>query len=453
MRRIGMAPAPRLLWAIVAAAMLLLAARIAGASIVSVWAVAAAVSTTAGAALAVDVWRSRQAWRASNVTMRRRLAPAFAIGVRATVRIDVDVEGTRGWTCRLFDFADPTLAFDGLPIDLSLAPGTRTETSYTIVPTLRGDVTFAPADVRVRSIWGLCDLVERLGAADTRRVYPDFSQVARYAWLAGDRRLQEMGIKTFQQRGEGTDFKQLAEYHYGDPVRHIDWRATQRVGKPIVRQFQDERDQCVLLLLDCGRRMRADDRTARIGTTHFDQVLNAAMLLAYVALDGGDAVGVSTFGTAAGQARSISPRKGTRALNVLMGELSGVQPTLTHSDYLDAAQTLMRRHSKRALVVVITNFRDEDGPELGQALKLLRTRHLVLLASVRERVVDDLAAASLDSPDGALDVASARLYEQARHDAFIRLASKDNLLVDARPERLGIELVNRYHAVKRAGRI
>ena len=96
-----------------------------------------------------------------------------------------------------------------------------------------------------------------------RRVYPDFAQIARYAWLAGDRRLQEIGIKTYQQRGEGTDFKQLSEYRVGDSVRHIDWRATLRLGKPIVREFQDERDQCVMLLVDCGRRMRADDRVAR----------------------------------------------------------------------------------------------------------------------------------------------------------------------------------------------
>ena len=110
-------------------------------------------------------------------------------------------------------------------------------------------------------------------------------EIARYAWLAGDRRLQEIGIKTFVQRGEGTDFKQLSEYRYGDSVRHIDWKATLRLDKPIVREFQDERDQRVMLLIDCGRRMRADDRHGAIGTAHFDQVLNAVMLIgALVAL-------------------------------------------------------------------------------------------------------------------------------------------------------------------------
>jgi uncharacterized protein (DUF58 family) len=134
-----------------------------------------------------------------------------------------------------------------------------------------------------------------------------------------------------------------------------------------------------------------------------------------------------------------------------MGELYSVQPTPTHSDYVMVAQNLLRRHHKRSLVIVITNFRDEDSSELAQALRLLRSRHLVLLASLRERIVSELISQSLTTADAALDVGSAHLYEQARRDAFNRLAARDALMVDAEPQRLGIELVNRYHAVKRAG--
>jgi len=305
----------------------------------------------------------------------------------------------------------------------------------------------------VRSRWRLWNLLERIGTSETRRVYPDFAQVARYAWLAGDRRLQEIGIKTYQQRGHGTDFKQLSEYRIGDSVRHIDWRATMRLNRPIVREFQDERDQCVHLLVDCGRRMRADDRRQSPGASHFDQVLNAVMLLAYVALREGDEVGAMTFGAPPGSERWFPPRKGTQALNALMGELYAVEPTPTHSDYLAAAQAVMRRQDKRALVIVITNFRDEDGDELRQALRLLRSRHLVLLASLRERIVGEMMTAPLSSDDAVIDVASAHLYEQARRAAFQRLAARDALMVDAEPADLGAQLVNRYVSIKRAGRI
>ena len=403
---------------------------------------------------AVATWdyaRSLRAWRRASPRMRRGLPSAFAIGARRPVQIVIDNEGDAGWRCELYDHADASLLTDGMPLRLELPAGARVETGYSVTPSRRGEVTFQPADLRIRSRWGLCELLERLGDTEMRRVYPDFAQIARYAWLAGDRRLQEIGIKTYQQRGEGTDFKQLSEYRAGDPVRHIDWKATLRLDKPVIREFQDERDQCVLVLMDCGRRMRADDRHDGIGTSHFDQVLNAVMLLSYVALKQGDAVGAMTFGTPAGDERAFAPRKGARALHALMGELYGVQPTPTHSDYVAAAQNLLSRHGKRSLVVVITNFRDEDGTELRQALRLLRSRHLVLVASLRERIVHDMMSQPISSGDAAIEVASAHLYEQSRRDAFNRLAARDALMVDAVPERLGIELVNRYHAVKRAG--
>ena len=409
-----------------------------------------------GALAVIGLWdyaASRAAWRRASPRMIRRLPAAFAIGARRPVDLAIELDGERRWHCNLYDHADSTLVTEGLPMRLEICGSTRTTATYMGFPTHRGEIAFAPADIRVRSRWGFCELLERIGTHEVRRVYPDFAQVARYAWLAGDRRLQEIGIKTYQQRGQGTDFKQLSDYRIGDSTRHIDWRATLRLDTPIVREFQDERDQCVLLLLDCGRRMRADDRDRVVGTTHFDQVLNAVMLLTYVALKQGDAVGAMTFGSPPGEERAFTPQKGAHALNALMGVLYGIQPTPTHSDYIEAAERLLRRQQKRALVIVITNFRDEDSTELRHALRLLRSRHLVLLASVRERIVRELMSQPLGRMSAAIEVASAHLYEQARRDAFVRLAAQDATMVDAEPEKLGVDLVNRYKAIKRAGLI
>jgi uncharacterized protein (DUF58 family) len=449
----GVIPGRRAIVTLGAVSAALLVALIAGVAVViAAWiAVAAVVGLTLAAVY--DYVASRRAWRNASPRMKRLLPSAFAVGVRRPITISIDMDGHDAWRCSLYDHADATLVTTGLPTEVTLVPQKQIDTTYTVTPGQRGEVTFAPAEVRVRSRWGLCELLEQLGSIETRRVYPDFAQIARYAWLAGDRRLQEIGIKTYQRRGQGTDFKQLSEYNLGDSVRHIDWRATLRMGKPIVREFQDERDQCVMLLVDCGRRMRADDRDVGSTSTHFDQVLNAVMLVSYVALKQGDEVGAMTFGTPADLERSVPPRKGAQALNTMMSHLHGIQPTPTHSDYVAAAQSVLRRHHKRSLVIVITNFRDEDSTELRHALRLLRSRHLVLLASVRERIVDELMGQPLTSGEAALDVASAHLYEQSRRDAFNRLATGEGLMVDATPESLGVALVNRYHALKRAGRI
>lgn len=451
--RLRVAPNVALLAALAVGALGVLGALLAGVSVQTGTLLASAWLVLIVVALTADYLLTRRAWRAAAVSMTRQLPTALALGVHRPVQLQFTTHGSHRWQVHVHDHADPTLTTYGLPADLTLQPDKLTTVEYQVRPTRRGEVMFAPADIAIRSRLRLWEMLERIGEPELRRVYPDFAQVARYAWLAGDRRLAEIGIKTYRQRGEGTDFKQLAEYHVGDAIRRIDWKATLRSGKLMVRQYQNERDQCVMLLIDCGRRMRADDRQQDVGTTHFDQILNAVMLLTYVALKQGDAVGAMTFGTPPGEQRWFTPRKGAATLNALMGELYAVQATPTHSDYLTAAQELLRRQTKRSLVIVITNFRDEDVSELGQALQLLRSRHLVLTASLRERILGELIEQPLDSIEATLEVASAHLHEQSRRDAFNRIAARDALMVDAEPQRLGIELVNRYQAVKKAGMI
>jgi uncharacterized protein (DUF58 family) len=402
------------------------------------------------AAAGADLWHSMRLWHACPARMTRRLPAAMAIGVRSRVPLWLDLEGDIDWHGAIYDHADPGLRTDGLPAALHLHAGQRLELEYGATPLRRGDVLFHPAELRVRSRLGLWELCPRAGDTETRRVYPDFAQVARYAWLAGDRRLQEIGIKTWRRRGTGTSFQQLAEYTPGDAVRDIDWKATLRHGKPIVRQYQDERDQNVWLLIDCGRRMRADDPQGQPGSGHFDQVLNAVMLLSYVALRDGDAVGAFTFGMESGGHKFIAPRKGRTQLGQMMGALYGLEPAMTHSDYLLAAQTFLSRQPRRSLLIVITNFRDEDCGEMTDALRLLRQRHLVMVASLREQVIAELLAQPLSAATAA-DIASAHLHAQARGKAFARLGGKQGLMVDAEPRRLGVELVNRYHSAKRSG--
>ena len=417
-------------------------------------AVARFASNAAAALFAIallDLAWSAIAWRRAPLQWQRELPAAFAIGVPRTLTGTLINEGGTNWRVEVFDQVDASFDVDGLPQTLAAAARARTTIHYQVTPRRRGPVRFDPADLRVRTRLGTAELLRRVGRVDELRVYPNFAAVARYAWLATDHRLNEIGITSAPQRGAGTDFKQLAEYRAGDSIRHIDWKATQRHQRPIVREYQDERDQRVVFLLDCGRRMRADEGAAAHSGSHFDEALNALMLLAHVALKEGDAVGAMTFGTDASEARHFAPRKGSHSLNALMATLYDIEPRATHSDYLLAAAELMRVQRKRALIVVLTNFRDEDSAELEPALRLLRSRHLVLLASLRERALRELADQPLAGDTKAVEIAGAHLFAQSRRDAFTRLAARDGLLVDVEPAQLPAQLVNRYRAVKRAG--
>ncbi len=406
----------------------------------------------AGAAWAAWDWASsRRAWTVSPLSARRVLPSAFALGVPTTVKLVVTNTGHRAWTVAVFDEADPLFGLEGLPQSAKVTSQSDAVLPYTATAMRRGLARFGGVQLRWRSLGGCFEFLMVVGVAQEVRVYPNFAAVAGYAWLAGDRRLAQIGIKNYAQRGLGTDFRQLSEYRTGDPIRHIDWKATLRQGRPIVRQFQDERDQRVFFLLDCGRRMRADEGRLKTGGSHFDQALNAVMLLAYVALKEGDEVGAMTFGNPPGERRDFAPRKGVATLNALMNRLYDIEPAAAHSDYLQAARDLMTLHPRRALVIVLTNFRDEEAAELKPALRLLRGRHLVMVASLREQVLGELARQPLVRAEDAVEIAAAHLFEQSRSDGFARVVGNDALSLDVEPAQLPVALVNRYHAVKRAG--
>jgi uncharacterized protein (DUF58 family) len=414
------------------------------------WAAGAAVAAGTLAVL-FDLWRAAHAWRVSPLQVQRQLPHALALGVPRWVPLRLVNTGRIAWRVTVFDDVDGSLHFEALPQTVTVPPRQQAELRYRVTPRRRGRVDFAATQLRVATPWRLFEVLRHVGEPQHLQVYPNFAAVARYAWLAGDRRLAQIGIKTYAQRGMGTDFKQLAEYKRGDPIRHIDWKASFRHNKPIVRQYQDERDQCVLFLLDCGRRMRADEAEASADGSHFDQALNALMLLSYVALKEGDEVGALCFGLPPGEARHFAPRKGTATLNALMARLHDIEPGAAHSDYLSAAQALMKAQHKRALVIVLTNFRDEDAAELQPALKLMRSRHLVMVASLRERVLRELAQQPLSTTSQAVEAAAAHWFEQARRDAFARVTDHNAMSVDVEPQQLAAALVNRYHAIKRAG--
>jgi len=400
-----------------------------------------------------DLLLSVMDWRRAPLEMRRHLPHAFAIGVPVTVQVSLDNHGNSRRVGRYQEYADPTLVMPRLPLPFEVGPQRREMLNIEVTPSARGLRHFDAGRVRLRSRLGLLDLDLRIGTNESRRVFPNFEEQARFAWPAGDRRVQSAGLKSVQRRGSGTDFDQLIDYQAGDPIRHIDWKATEKHDRPIVRKFQDERDQDVTILLDCGRRMRADDTQHGIGATYFDQCLNALMLLAFVALSHGDAVGAMTFGVADGVQKRFAPRKGKQTLNALMAALADVEATSTFSDYEQIAAECLSQRRKRGLVVMITNSRNEDAPQLGAALALLRSRHIVILANLREEVVALIGDQALSKPESALECAAALEYTHTRDRLLKRLANNGVRTIDCEPRRLGVELVNRYRVLKGSGSI
>jgi uncharacterized protein (DUF58 family) len=290
----------------------------------------------------------------------------------------------------------------------------------------------------------------RSGEPTAVRVYPDFAKVTQYNLLATDNRLSQIGVLLRRRRGEGLDFNQLREYRQGDSSRQIDWKASARHRKLISREYQDERDQRIVFMLDCGQRMRAaEGEGTEVSLSHFDYTLNALLLLSWVALRQGDAVGVATFSHP--ESRYLAPRKSVGAVSAILNGVYDLEPTLSTPDYLTASEELTMRLRKRSLVVLLTNLRDEDDALLVPALRLLQRRHLVLLANLRETSLDRLSRAPIENLDDALTFGAAAEYLRARGRNLQRLRHAGVQVLDAYPEKLPTLLVNKYWEIKRAG--
>jgi len=439
--RVPLLPAPRLLGATAA----LLALAVAAALLPALqlpWVIAA------GALGLVAVVDAVAGLRLPAPEVARRVPASIALGVRTEVRLRAANRGAAGLRVELNDLHPPSFECEGLPARLTLAPGEWGELRYQARPLARGEVEFGDTALRLESPLGLWQVARRAGERLRARVFPNFRALARYTLLATDHRLSQIGVLQVRRRGEGMEFHQLREYRQGDSPRAIDWKASARSTRLIAREYEDERDQRVLLAIDCGRRMGAKDDSL----SHFDHALNAALLLAHVALRQGDAVGVLAFGTQ-GPPRYVAPRKSVAAVNTLLERVYDLEPGLAMPDYLETAREIMARMRRRALVVLLTNLRDEDDETLLPALALLRKRHLVVLASLREAILARALTARVDSFDRAVTHAAAAEYLAQRERAFGRIGAAGAQCLDVEPQSLAITLVNRYLELKRRGQL
>ena len=432
-------PSTRLLWCLTALAALAVAVSIYP-DFYDYWA------TLAGITAVLALLDAVTALRLTTPPAARLVPGTLALGVPIEVALRLHNPSRLPLLCEVHDHHPASIESEGLPRRFALAPAQWGELRYQARPIARGEARFGQAELRIFSPLKLFQVKRLSGEPSPVRVYPNFRALARYTLLATDNRLSQIGVLQVRRRGEGMEFHQLREYRQGDSQRAIDWKATSRTARLISREYEDEKDQRVLLVVDCGRRMASKDGEL----SHFDHTLNAALLLAHVALRQGDAVGMLTMG---GINRYCEPRKSIAAVHAIMNRMYDVEPTLAVPDYYRAAAEVMRQVRRRALVIMLTNLRDEDDDGLLPALSLLRSRHLVVLASLREAILARALTARVDSFDRAVTHAAAADYLALRERVFRRIGASGVMTLDVEPEKLPIALVNRYLELKRGGRL
>jgi len=330
---------------------------------------------------------------------------------------------------------------------LRMEPRSRATMHYEFRSQRRGAFLVSQVYLRTRSRFGLWRRYLKYPVETVIHVYPDMKQLSEYAVLARTNRLSLMGVRRTRRVGQDNEFERLRDYTRDDNYKHIDWRSTARRHKLTVKDFQTNQSQRIIFLLDCGRMMT----NASSGLSLLDHAFNAMLMLSFVALRQGDAVGLVCFSD---QIHTyVPPRGGMAQMNRLLHAGFDRFPQLVESRYDEAFLYLDSHCKKRSLVVLVTNLIDEvNSHQLHRYLTNLVGRHLPLGVLLRDRQL----FAAADSVEPRLPIPDRPLFRAAaaaeiltwRHQVLRDLEHRGVLALDVFPEDMTAPLVNQYLDIK-----
>lgn len=381
------------------------------------------------------------------LSVSREAPAAFVVGRQATVRYRWRHGRTRPLALQVREHLPEPLGGAFAPTRrLEVPPGDGLVEDLDLVPIRRGAGEGAGLAVRALGPLGLIWRQDSIALPWSATVYPTAGDAGLRALPLQVARRREAGLRTIRRPGEGRLFEGLREWVPGDDTRIIDWKATARRGKPIARQYEDERRQQVLLVIDAGRLLTAEVN----GVARLESVITAALQLARAAVAHDDNVGLMVFADTV--QRYHAPARGRRALKAVLDGLARVEGRLAESDYPAAFRHLAARNRKRALTVLFTDVIDRTASDaLVAQAATLRPRHLPLAVTLRDPGLEVLASHRPGTPAEAFERAAAEALLGAREAALAEMRARGIMVLDVPPAGAGEAVVARYHHLKRRG--
>lgn len=395
------------------------------------------IATLVDALLAVDP---------SRLEIDREVPSVLVLGSSGEVRWHVRNPATRAITVALADQLAPSLGADTRRLRRRVPPGARLTGATAVAPSRRGRFAIDQIVVRVDGPLGLGARQRVVVRPAVLRVHPVFASRAEAELRINRARILEVGLRSAKGRGGGTEFDQLREYGVDDEVRRIDWAATARAGKTMVRTYRAERNQSVVILLDNGRVMAG--RVADV--PRVEHAMDALMCLTTVATRLGDRCGLVVFDRTV---RTVVPaRSSADQLGRIADAMYALDPELYESDYRGAFTQALARFRRRSLIVLFTDLVEQAvGESLLPALPMLVRNHVVMIASVQDPDVTAWAAEAPADADAAYRSAAAVASLAARRRTVAQLRGLGAVVVDAPAGELAPRLADAYLDLKARG--
>jgi uncharacterized protein (DUF58 family) len=386
---------------------------------------------------------TRLAPEAESLRVTRAFDSVLSVRAWNKIRVRVENDGIEPASLILRDEPPAPFAGERKEFPLSIPPGDFREVEYTVRPVERGTENFQGTFVRFKCPFGLAYKQFHLPTEQPVRIYPNILALKEFDLLRQRGRLKEIGIRRSRMRGQGSEFDSLRQYTDGDDFRTIDWKATARKGEVIVRQFQQERNQVVIVCIDIGRTMLSEID----GVRKLDHVLDSLLMLANAASIAGDLIGLIVF--ADNVRRFLPPKKGHAQIALFIEACHDLVAEPLESDFAGAMAYLTRRWSRRSLLVTFT---DCEEPERARTLLKsyipVTRSHIALLCRISDPKLEVLERQTVGTVREMYSKTAASVLTQERKDALSILSSAGVHVLDAEPQELAAKLVNFYFSVK-----
>jgi len=396
--------------------------------------------------------------RANLITAERFVDDRLSIGRDNTVKIAIHYSGAVKINALVKDDSPESIVADTDLMAVIIEPGKTINIEYKLSPNRRGLFRFGNINIRYASRLGLLTLERKIAYPQEIKVFSDLKALQDLSVRLSHS--SELGDLRQRKRGQGTDFASLREYSVGDDSKAIDWRATARRDRPVIRTYEAEQEQRLLILIDAGRMMVSDLE----GLSRFDRALNAALCLALTGLCHKDQVGIGIF--ADKPLLYLPPKRGKAYMHRILEASFAIEPRMVEPDYAGILSYFASAQKGRSLMAVLTDLTDPTGSQaLLTGLANLAPRHLPFCITLKDRQVQKLASAKIDGNKNAnKDQEKAELYQiyqkavaqdltNQRELALSVLTRRGCLILDAAPQELSDKLVDKYLEVKSRGKL
>ena len=317
---------------------------------------------------------------------------------------------------------------------------------YILEPKERGEYSFGALNVYASSPLGFVAKRFRFQKDAMLAAYPSFIHLRKYELMALQNEVLLGGIKKIRKLGHTMEFEQIKEYVPGDDIRTVNWKATSKINRLMVNQFQDEKSQRIFMIIDKGRTMKMPFN----GLSLLDYSINASMALSHIILKKSDRAGMMTFSKKAENKVAADNKSGQ--LRKISEALYNVKTDFFESDFNRLYQDVKFSLNQRSLVLLFTNFETLDG--LSRQMKYLRgiaKNHLLVVVFFKNSELHQLIDKNPENTQEVYDQIIAEKFEFEKKLIIQELRKYGIFSVYTLPENLNIEVINKYLEIKARG--